>query len=126
MPKQDLRGLFVAASSEAIDFLSKLLTYDPRKRLTAKSVRSFSLLTTFYKSHLYHSFLQSLLHPYFHTAPLATHPSRLPKPLGDLVPRPLAPDEGGSKKKRKSEGMLDEKNGEGMRKVARKLDFGAL
>lgn len=42
MPKQDLKSLFVAASTDAIDFLSKLLIFDPRKRLTAKAV---SLLT---------------------------------------------------------------------------------
>lgn len=42
MPKQDLRALFAAASPDAIDFLQKLLTYDPRKRLTAKDVRTFS------------------------------------------------------------------------------------
>lgn len=49
MPKQDLRGLFVAASPEAIDFLSKLLTYDPRKRLTSKAVRA----QTFFASQRY-------------------------------------------------------------------------
>lgn len=38
-PKQDLRALFSAASPDAIDLLQKLLTYDPRKRITAKQVR---------------------------------------------------------------------------------------
>lgn len=37
-PKQDLRMLFTAAQPEAIDLLQKLLTLDPRKRITAKDV----------------------------------------------------------------------------------------
>ncbi|ORY70635.1 kinase-like domain-containing protein, partial [Leucosporidium creatinivorum] len=62
-PKQDLRALFSAASAEAIDLLQKLLTYDPRKRITAK---------------------EALFHPWFSSAPRPTHPSRLPKPTAEL------------------------------------------
>lgn len=38
VPKQDLRGLFTAAPLEGIDLLTKLLLFDPRKRITAKAV----------------------------------------------------------------------------------------
>jgi serine/threonine protein kinase len=44
-PKQDLSLLFAAASSEAIDLLRQLLTYDPRKRITAKAVRHLCALS---------------------------------------------------------------------------------
>jgi serine/threonine protein kinase len=43
VPKPDLGMLFGAASKDAIDLLSKLLTFDPRKRITARQVR-FRLL----------------------------------------------------------------------------------
>lgn len=43
IPKQPLRLIFSAASVEAIDWLSKLLTFDPIKRITARQVR-FSFL----------------------------------------------------------------------------------
>ncbi|GAA5825235.1 hypothetical protein JCM11251_006155 [Rhodosporidiobolus azoricus] len=107
-PKTDLRMLFSAASPEAIDLLEKLLAYDPRKRITAKD---------------------SLHHAYFHTAPLATHPSKLPMPTAELAPRALPPEEIGASMdskerkdlKRKGDG-LDEIAG--AKKVARKLDFG--
>ncbi|KAK4705978.1 cyclin-dependent kinase 7, partial [Phenoliferia sp. Uapishka_3] len=104
-PKQDLRGLFSAAPQEGIDLLSKLLLFDPRKRITAKV---------------------ALQHPYFHTSPPPTHPSLLPKPKGELVPRALPPEEGmvdikGKKRKGLMAGLED---GEGRNKVARRLDFG--
>lgn len=35
--------LFSAASPEAVDLMEKLLTFDPRKRITAKEVRPFCL-----------------------------------------------------------------------------------
>jgi cyclin-dependent kinase 7 len=42
-PRSDLRMLFSAASPEAVDLMEKLLTFDPRKRITAKEVRPFFL-----------------------------------------------------------------------------------
>ncbi|BGP17384.1 hypothetical protein JCM10213_002867 [Rhodosporidiobolus nylandii] len=107
-PKSDLRMLFSAASPEAIDLLEKLLTYDPRRRITAK---------------------EALHHPYFHTSPRPTPPSKLPMPTAELAPRALPPEEIGApmdsrgKKdlKRKGEGV-DEIPG--AKKVARRLDFG--
>lgn len=123
MPKQDQRLLFAGASNEAIDFLARLLTYDPRKRLTAKEVRSLS--PSPFIASLIFIYWKALHHPFFHTSPAPTHPSKLPKPKGELVPRALPPDEGerGVTKKRKGallEGVEEEA---GSRKVARKLDF---
>lgn len=57
-PKQNLRTQFTAASDDAIDLLSKLLVYDPAKRLTSR---------------------QALLHPYFTLLPRPTPPADLPK-----------------------------------------------
>lgn len=100
-PKQDLRMLFSAASAEAIDLLQKLLTFDPRKRITARD---------------------ALHHPWFHSAPAPTRPGLLPKPTAELAPRALPPAEfmqpdgqgpGGRKRKADPNG--------GERKVARKL-----
>lgn len=124
MPKQDLRLLFAGASNEAIDFLSRLLTYDPRKRLTAKEVRFLSLSLPC-NTDLIH--VKALHHPFFHTSPAPTHPTKLPKPKGELVPRALPPDEGGRGVTKKRKGALLEGVEEepGSRKVARKLDFSA-
>jgi cyclin-dependent kinase 7 len=102
-PRPPLRDIFNAASAEALDLLAGLLRYDPRKRTSARD---------------------ALRHAYFARAPPPTHPSRLPKPKGQLQPRALPPEEGQAVavKKRKSDVLADENDG--ARKVARKLDFG--
>ncbi|GAA5999674.1 CDC2/CDK family serine/threonine-protein kinase [Rhodotorula paludigena] len=107
-PRSDLGMLFSAASPEAIDLLQKTLTYDPRRRITAR---------------------EALRHPFFHSAPRPTAPSLLPKPKAELAPRALPPEEIGAPMgekdrrgmKRKGEGY-DEIPG--AKKVARRLDFG--
>lgn len=110
-PKQPLELLFSAAGDDAIRFLEKCLTYDPRKRITSR---------------------QALRHDYFLSKPYPTEPSRLPKPKGALVPRPIAPQDnttGMTAKKRKGANVT---GGEPMvlddddrtRKLARRLDFG--
>jgi len=43
-PKQPLRTLFTAASPEALDWLTKCLTFDPNKRITALEVLLQTLL----------------------------------------------------------------------------------
>lgn len=57
-PKQPLRQIFTAADSETLDLLSKMLTFDPLKRITA---------------------IECLNHPYFHKDPPPREPSKLPK-----------------------------------------------
>ncbi|SCV70316.1 BQ2448_1710 [Microbotryum intermedium] len=111
-PKQDLRLLF-AASNEAIDLLSRLLLYDPRKRISTKN---------------------ALLHPYFSKHPLPTPPGKLPKPTKvekrkeeeeGMVGDEDGFGEGGKKKKsgkRRGEGFEDGLDA-GRKKVARKLEF---
>lgn len=65
-PKTPLRQLFTAASEDALDLLSKMLTMDPAKRITAR---------------------EALKHHYFSNQPKPTVPSMLPK----VAPRdPLA------------------------------------
>jgi cyclin-dependent kinase 7 len=72
--------------------------------------------------------MQSLYHPYFHSSPPATHPSKLPMPSAELVPRALPPEEIGAPLDAKGKREL-KRNSEadeipGQKKVARKLDFG--
>lgn len=84
--KPDMRALFTAAPASAIDLLQKCLIFDPRKRISA---------------------LDALKHPYFHTAPLPTHPAKLPKPTAELAPRPLAPEELNGKNGANGPGVQD-------------------
>lgn len=110
-PKQDLRMLFTAAPLNGINLLSRCLTFNPSKRITA---------------------LQALKHDYFHEKPLPTHPAKLPKPSAELVPRQVPGEEvnghqtvnAQGNKKRKSEANDGEMTGSkaGV-KVARKLTF---
>jgi cyclin-dependent kinase 7 len=54
--------LFTAATTDALDLLEKLLSYDPLKRPSS---------------------LEVLQHNYFAALPRPTHPKRLPKPKQD-------------------------------------------
>jgi len=54
-----LRTLLPMASDDALDLLSKMLTYDPKARITAQ---------------------QALEHRYFSSLPAPTRPSQLPRP----------------------------------------------
>lgn len=81
-PKQNLAFLFTAASSEALDFLSACLRYDPLRRLRSR---------------------QALTHAYFTTGGAPTPPGLLPRPHSDEPemdlekPEPLAPQPGATK-----------------------------
>ena len=61
--KTPLNTIFTAASTETLDLLEKMLTFDPCQRPTA---------------------LESLNHPYFKTLPRPTKPEKLPKPLSKV------------------------------------------
>ncbi|KAG9312915.1 kinase-like domain-containing protein [Chiua virens] len=111
-PRALLRDLFTAASGDALNLLSRCLTYEPRKRISAR---------------------EALHHPYFTSLPFPTHPSKLPKPASTQS-RPLEEVDGNvevsssgpavkaappNKLKRKLTSPID-----GLRPLARKLDFG--
>lgn len=57
-PKSPLKGLFTAASDDAIDLLEKMLRYDPIRRISAK---------------------EALSHFYFRNLPRPTQCEKLPK-----------------------------------------------
>ncbi|KAK6942437.1 Protein kinase domain [Dillenia turbinata] len=59
VPAPPLRSLFPMASDDALDLLSKMLTYDPRARISVQ---------------------QALEHRYFTSVPAATNPALLPRP----------------------------------------------
>lgn len=42
-PKSPLKGLFTAASSDAIDLLAKMIIFDPLKRINAKDVNNANM-----------------------------------------------------------------------------------
>ncbi|KAL0483465.1 cyclin-dependent kinase CDK7 [Acrasis kona] len=59
VPKPNLKQVFTAATPDAIDLISKMFTFDPNKRITAK---------------------EALSHPYFSNQPKPTAPHDLPLP----------------------------------------------
>ncbi|PVG01924.1 putative KIN28-cyclin-dependent ser/thr protein kinase [Serendipita vermifera] len=69
-PKTPFRDLFTAASTEAISLLAKFLTYEPRKRISAK---------------------EALNHAYFFQPPNPTHHTKLPKPKQATPQEPEEP-----------------------------------
>ena len=57
-PRPPLNTIFNAASSDALDLLERMLTYDPERRISARD---------------------ALMHPYFKNAPRPTTPIELPR-----------------------------------------------
>ncbi|KAJ9100049.1 hypothetical protein QFC20_005573 [Naganishia adeliensis] len=98
-----------SVGKSGIDLILKTLRYDPTKRITAK---------------------EALHHTFFSEEPRPTPPAILPKPLAELRPRALAPEElngkpiekagAGQTKKRKAPSPEDAQ-GRGDRNVARRL-----
>jgi cyclin-dependent kinase 7 len=76
-PKTPLRHLFTAASVDTLNLLGKCLTYEPRRRISAKEVRSSSCSV---QSSIADPLTKALYHPYFTALPYPSHPSKLPKP----------------------------------------------
>jgi cyclin-dependent kinase 7 len=105
---------------EGVELAKELLRFDPKARLSAIKVSS---------QHLQLANSQSLHHRFFTVLPRPTAPKNLPKPLAELRPRQLAPDEtkgkpklsdsenGSMKRRAESPGEL----GLDGRRVARKL-----
>ncbi|KAJ9104565.1 hypothetical protein QFC21_002063 [Naganishia friedmannii] len=103
-----------SVGKSGIDLMLKTLRYDPTKRISAK---------------------QALDHPFFREEPRPTPPIMLPKPLAELRPRALAPEElngkpmvigngadAGNGKKRKAPSPADAQGVSGAgRNVARRL-----
>ncbi|KAH7549377.1 hypothetical protein ACOSP7_025873 [Xanthoceras sorbifolium] len=89
-----LRSLFPTASDDALDLLSKMLTYDPKARITAQ---------------------QALEHRYFSSAPLPTEPDKLPRPAPKRVSKAsdFNPQEGPTvfSPPRKSRRVMPEREG---------------
>ncbi|VDC06518.1 unnamed protein product [Peniophora sp. CBMAI 1063] len=115
-PKTPMRDLFTAASADALKLLARCLTYEPRRRISAKD---------------------ALSHPYFFALPYPTHPSKLPKTSAQLAAAQRALDEadggnvepdgkGPGVKARPPKRKLSEADElAASRNIARKLDFGA-
>ncbi|TXG51389.1 hypothetical protein EZV62_023913 [Acer yangbiense] len=85
------RSLFPTASDDALDLLLKMLTYDPKARITAQ---------------------QALEHRYFSSAPLPTVPDKLPRPAPKRVSK-ASPQEGPTvfSPPRKSRRVMPEREG---------------
>lgn len=97
-PRSDLGMLFSAASPEAIDLLQKTLTYDPRRRITAREVRFFPV--EWFCSHLSRadrriatdrpSVTPSSTPPLARPPPLSSRNPKRNSPLARFRPRRLA------------------------------------
>ena len=122
-PKTNWWTHIASMGQEGVDLVKQLLRFDPAKRLSARAV---SAETTG------HSSWQALHHRYFRVLPAPTAPRLLPKPIAELVPRPIKPDELNGKPalregsdgvmKRKAESPPVPGSGGGEeRRVARKL-----
>lgn len=80
-PKPTLRFIFPAASQDTIDMISKLLLYDPSKRMSANEVSFSNAAPCHFQSsgaHIPRNW-QALHHPYFRSQPAPTHHSLLPR-----------------------------------------------
>jgi cyclin-dependent kinase 7 len=106
-PKTQWTQYVSSLGKDGQDLTGALLRYDPKARVSAR---------------------QALQHRFFTSLPRPTPPAKLPKPLAELAPRALAPDEtqgkpllkvAGSAEKRKAESPrpLDKEE----KKVARRL-----
>lgn len=74
---------------EGQDLARELLRFDPAQRPSAKKV-SFCLYAGTWRLNVRQ---KALLHSFFTSYPPPTPPIALPKPLAELRPRELAPDE---------------------------------
>ncbi|KAK1925840.1 kinase-like domain-containing protein [Papiliotrema laurentii] len=110
-PKTNWWTHIASMGQEGVDLVKQLLRFDPAKRLSARA---------------------ALHHRYFRVLPAPTAPRLLPKPIAELVPRPIKPDELNGKPalregsdgvmKRKAESPPVPGSGGGEeRRVARKL-----
>ncbi|CAD6570597.1 MAG: hypothetical protein TREMPRED_005916 [Tremellales sp. Tagirdzhanova-0007] len=90
-PKSPWWSLISSIGNEGVDLARELLKFDPVKRPSAK---------------------QAIYHRFFTVLPRPTPPIRLPKPLAELRPRKLAPDETKGKPK-----LSDDENGSMKRKA---------
>ena len=89
-PRPQLASLFTAAGDDTLDLLSKLLMYDPRRRLSAKD---------------------ALGHPYFVNSPRPTVPEELPKSQGDYLHPHVKTEPAGQSKKRDAADLLSQRKG---------------
>lgn len=106
-PKSQWWQYVSSLGKDGQDLTRELLKFDPKARVSAR---------------------QALHHRYFTSLPRPTPPIKLPKPLAELAPRALAPDEtqgkpllkdGSSGEKRKAESPRQ--LGKEEKKVARRL-----
>ncbi|KAJ9115113.1 hypothetical protein QFC22_005443 [Naganishia vaughanmartiniae] len=128
-----------SVGKSGIDLMLKTLRYDPTKRISAKQAGATLLdITSIHCEEINHYAdlpshshnTQALDHPFFREDPRATPPIMLPKPLAELRPRALAPEElngkpiengAGNGKKRKAPSPGDAQGVSGGRNVARRL-----
>lgn len=69
-PPSNLKLLFTTATADAMDFLTKMLRFDPLTRITTG---------------------EALRHPYFQLEPHPTEKTQLPFPLKKIAKRPMQP-----------------------------------
>ena len=118
LPKQNWQSIIASLGQDGIDLVVDLLRLGPTRRPSAIQVSY---------QHLSQTDLQALRHPYFSSMPRPTAPKKLPKPVAELRPRAIAPDEVQGKPlasggmKRKAESPVPESGGINHRPIARKL-----
>ena len=80
-PKPPLKSIFTAASDDALDLLSAMLTFNPNKRITARQVSLYTYISFFLKFRLWNMFTLNRHHFPRHQSIFLVPVAQVPIPM---------------------------------------------